>query len=87
MTQATEEKDIVWSTRDGRRMLVSEMTEDHAKAALRMVIRQYRRKQVLFSLLAAELKWEFDRTAAKRALEDQQLHEDIMNEVMAETKP
>lgn len=41
-------QDEVWKTKDGREILVSEMSESHVRAALRMVIRNAKaRKQKL----------------------------------------
>ena len=37
------DKDELWITRDGRRLLVGDMHEDHARNALRMMLRALRR--------------------------------------------
>ena len=37
-------KDEVWVTRDGRRIPVGELTEDHAKDILRMILKNKRRR-------------------------------------------
>ncbi len=35
-------KDEIWTTKDGRKILVSEMSEDHVRDALRLVLRKRR---------------------------------------------
>lgn len=53
------EKDEVWTTKDGRRIPICDLTEDHAKQILRMILRRIRRRQAIraqFRALAAELK-------------------------------
>lgn len=40
--------DEIWTTRDGRNIPVGEMSEDHVRNALRMVIRRQRKPTVNF---------------------------------------
>ncbi len=49
-------KDETWITKDGRRLLVSEMSEGHAKAALCMMIHRHDRLIGFVDLVEGELK-------------------------------
>jgi len=40
-------EDEIWECKDGRRIPVSEMSEDHVRSTLRMIIRTRRRKEEL----------------------------------------
>ncbi len=44
--------DEVWTTRDGERLKVSEMSEQHVRAALNMVIRRARYRRRVAALRA-----------------------------------
>lgn len=48
-----EPKDELWKTGDGKEIPVSQMTEDHAKNALRMMIRLRRRQKASFQAIIA----------------------------------
>lgn len=48
--------DEVWVTRDGRQLLVGKMTEEHAKNALRMILRKRRRRRELLGTLRRLLR-------------------------------
>ncbi len=47
------ENDELWITRDGRRMLVSEMEESHVRGALRLMLRNKRRAARRIAMLKA----------------------------------
>jgi len=46
----------IWTTRDGRKILVGEMDEDHVRNALRMCIRVMRKRQAQLAELKRTLK-------------------------------
>lgn len=48
--------DEIWTTRDGRRLLVGEMDEQHVRDALRMVLRNARRRRDALAQLDAMRK-------------------------------
>lgn len=59
------EDDEVWTTRDGRELRVGEMTEDHVRNALRMILRnQRRRHRQRLELIAKDENLPFDRPYA-----------------------
>lgn len=70
----TEGKDAdeMWQTRDGRRIPVKDMTEEHLRAALRLMIRVRRgaqaRRRERFRALAEKVRAEY-REAERRAQE------------------
>ena len=37
-------QDEIWTTRDGRKIAVGDMSEDHVRESLRMILRQKRRR-------------------------------------------
>lgn len=47
----------VWKCADGRRIRVCDMTEDHARAALNMILRNRRRRVELIRDLQDVEKW------------------------------
>lgn len=47
-------EDEIWTTKDGQRLKVGEMSEDHVRAALRMVIRRSRRAAMLRAFVAEQ---------------------------------
>ena len=78
------EDDEVWVTRDARRLKVSEMSEDHVRAALRMVLRTKKRLVNAAILLHPYLK-KLNEAEAKRAIEVNEaffasLHDDVFGE-------
>jgi hypothetical protein len=52
------ETDEVWVTRDGRRIAVGDMSEEHAKNTLRLLIRQ--RREIKEAAYGNPLPWEHD---------------------------
>lgn len=46
-------EDEVWTTRDGRRIPIDRMTEEHAKNTLRMILRNRRRLAALKAALVS----------------------------------
>jgi hypothetical protein len=83
---ATIPKEEIWHTADGRVIPVSELDADHAKNALRMMIRVNRRRERALSALAAALRpalKELDeRDKARKFAAD----EDLLNECMGDDK-
>lgn len=47
----------VWITRDGRRLRVDEMTEDHVRATLNMILRARRKARKLTKSLQRLNRW------------------------------
>jgi hypothetical protein len=52
--------DEIWVCQDGRRLAVGEMTEEHAKNTLRMILRNRRRRREAKVDLAFEHLPDFD---------------------------
>ncbi len=52
----------IWKTQDGREIKVSEMTEDHVRAVLNMLLRKKRLReeeplQVYYDMCGEDAKW------------------------------
>jgi hypothetical protein len=79
-------KEELWHTSDGRVIPISELDPDHAKNALRMMIRVNRRRERAINALAIALQPALKaleaRDATRKAIEE----EDLLNEIMGEDK-
>lgn len=78
--------DEIWTTRDGRKIAVGDMTEEHARNTLRLVIRRIRERHDLMTTLAKALKPAFDRMEGGRLELEERLRNDIMNGIGEDKK-
>ncbi len=65
MTNSVKEE--IWTTADGRQLRVADMTEEHAKNALRMMIRRGRLAGSLVDAVVARVRQEGIREAEAEA--------------------
>lgn len=84
--------DEIWTTKDGRKIAVGDMDEQHVRNALRMVIRKRRESMAKlqqspgFGLIVRLLKIELARDASRLAEDEQKLYDDLMNDVYEDKK-
>ena len=95
MNSPAVEKDEIWETRDHRLIPVGEMSEEHVRAALRLVLRRRRllkersggdKRVAMVIAFTHRLRAEFQRLDAMDAEAEQRFHDELMNDVMEDKK-
>lgn len=85
-TQTPAEEDEVWVTKDGRRIPCAELEADHARAIVRMVVKQRRTQARSLVGLAALVKRMIQHADAREADMLARFEEDLMNDVYEDRK-